>query len=293
MVCDGTTMVLFVKDWAATTCKSPTKQPYLEAESIFPQYSEFPSGVIFFSTLYAPVVKKGKHTVNRIVFNESAIANLKTKASLDIVNPTRVEVVTSFLSKCFISSFKNKTGIDKPLAICHSVNLRRKMGPLLPECSFGNFISFVGTVLTAKDKELSELVSELREAMKKVDIDTLKKIKSGGEVGFLKYYDAMKEVRSLYTNPEFGSEATEFVGFTSSCNFGIYDIDFGWGKPIWAACLVPDADESHVSFVFLMDRRVDKGIEAWVLMKEDEFDVLGKDTELLQYASINPSPIYN
>ncbi|XP_012073865.2 stemmadenine O-acetyltransferase [Jatropha curcas] len=167
------------------------------------------------------------------------------------------------------------------------------MGPLLPECSFGNFISFVGTVLTAKDKELSELVSELREAMKKVDIDTLKKIKSGGEVGFLKYYDAMKEVRSLYTNPEFGSEATEFVGFTSSCNFGIYDIDFGWGKPIWAACLVPDADESHVSFVFLMDRRVDKGIEAWVLMKEDEFDVLGKDTELLQYASINPSPIYN
>ncbi|KDP36814.1 hypothetical protein JCGZ_08105 [Jatropha curcas] len=122
--------------------------------------------------------------------------------------------------------------------------------------------------------------NELLEYLKSLEPQNLKKIKSGGEEGFLKYYDAMKEVRNSYTNPEFGNEATEFVGFTSSCNFGIYGIDFGWGKPIWTACLAPDADESHVSFVFLIDRRVDKGSEAWVLMKEDEF-VLKLQLQLL------------
>ncbi|KDP20131.1 hypothetical protein JCGZ_05900 [Jatropha curcas] len=296
-VCDGNGMQMFVKDWATTTRKSPTKHthPYLDMESIFPQYTSFPSGVSFSTTLYAPFSKEGKHVMKRIVFNEFAIANLKAKASLNNINPnpSRVEVVTAILSKCLISSFKNKTGIDKPLAICHSMNLRRKVEPPLPECSFGNMIGFAGAVFTKKEKELSELVSELRQSMKKIDNDLLKKIRSGGEDGFIKYYNAMKELRNSY-----GSRGeVEFVGFSSGCNFGIYDsgFDFGWGKAIWAACLALDVDDLKAplaNFVFLMDRRIDKGVEAWVLMEEDDFDVLETDKELLQYASINPSPIY-
>ncbi|KDP36813.1 hypothetical protein JCGZ_08104 [Jatropha curcas] len=186
--------------------------------------------------------------------------------------------------------------MDKPFAINHVVNLRRKMEPPLPECSLGNIISIAGAVFTTKEKELSELVSQLREAIKKLDIDFLEKIKSGGEDGFSKLYDAMKEVRDLYTSPVFGSEALEFAGFNSWCNFGIYDIDFGWGKPIWATGFAPPVDDSnmpHFNFVFLMDRRTDKGVEALVGLNEDDFNFLEKDTELLQFASINPSLVFN
>ncbi|KDP36818.1 hypothetical protein JCGZ_08109 [Jatropha curcas] len=294
MVFDATSLGLFLKDWAATTCKSPAKHPLLNGQSIVPQYTAFPRETSTLS-MYAPFFKKCKYITKRIVFSESAIANLKAKASLNnINNPTRVEVVTAILSKCLMASFKNKTGIDTALAVNHTVNLRGKGEPPLPECLVGNFLRSVGAVFTMEE-ELSELVSQLRKAIKKVDNDFLKKIKNGGEDGLSKYFDVLKEIGDLFTSPIYGSGAIELAIYSSWCNFGFYDIDFGWGKPIWASCIVPYmeySDMPYINIIFFMDTRTGKGIEAWVSMGEDDFDFLEKDTELLQYASIDPSAIY-
>ncbi|XP_037493507.1 tabersonine-19-hydroxy-O-acetyltransferase [Jatropha curcas] len=315
MVCDGASLFLFLKDWAAAACKSTVKHPYLDGESIFPQYAPFPAEASILN-IYASFAKEGKHITKRIVFKESAIANLKAKARLNnINNPTRVEVVTAILSKRLMACFKNKTGINKPLGITHAVNLRRKgepplrinkpLGithavnlrrkgePPLPECLVGNCVSIAGAVFTAEE-ELNELVTGLREAIRKVGNDFLKKIKSK-EDGFCEYYDAMKEIGDLFTTPESDS-AVELAGFSSWCNFGAYDIEFGWGKPIWAGCAVPyveDSDNPHFSVIILMDTRTYKGVEAWVSMNEDDLDFLEKDEELLQYVTVDPSPIYN
>ncbi|XP_037493504.1 stemmadenine O-acetyltransferase [Jatropha curcas] len=282
MVCDASSLFLFLKDWAATACKSAAKRPYLEGESIFPQYTAFPTQASN-AHIFAPFAKKGKHITKRIVFKESAIANLKAKARLNnINNPTRVEV-----------SITTRNNINKPLGITHVVNLRRKGEPPLPECLVGNCVSIAGAVFTAEE-ELNELVTGLREAIRKVGNDFLKKIKSK-EDGFLEYYDAMKEIGDLFTTPESDS-AVELAGFSSWCNFGAYDIEFGRGKPIWAACAVPyveDSDNPHFNMIILMDTRTYKGVEAWVSMNEDDLDFLEKDEELLQYASVDPSPIYN
>ncbi|KDP35045.1 hypothetical protein JCGZ_11206 [Jatropha curcas] len=294
MVCDAYGCNLFLKNWAAITCKSPAKTPLLDGESIFPQYTAFPREVSSLN-IYAPFFKQGKNITKRIVFNESAIADLKAKAILNgINNPTRVEVVSAVIGNRLLASLKNKTGIDKQLAVNYTVNLRRKGQPPLPECLLGNFIRNVGVVFTAKENSI-ELVNQVREATKKVNNDFLNKIKSagGGEDGFLKCYDAVKEIGDLlFTGSVFGSEM-ELGVCSSFCNFGIYDNDFGWGKPIWAAFTAPYmniSDRPYINTIILTDTS-NKGVEAWVLIGQDEFDILEKDTELLQYASIDPSPI--
>ncbi|EEF52847.1 hypothetical protein RCOM_1600860 [Ricinus communis] len=84
----------------------------------------------------------------------------------------------------------------------------------------------------------------------------------------------------------------DYVGISSWWNFGLYDIDFGWGKPMWDtyAALSGNLITQFMKLFILMDARMKKGIEAWVFLDEQDIAVLGKDKELLAYASLNPSP---
>jgi len=85
----------------------------------------------------------------------------------------------------------------------------------------------------------------------------------------------------------------DFIEFTSWCNFGLYDIDFGWGKPMWVS-LVGSNDDSEIVFrnlVILMDTRSGDGIEAWVVLEKEDMTMLAQDKELLAFASLDPSPI--
>jgi len=84
-----------------------------------------------------------------------------------------------------------------------------------------------------------------------------------------------------------------YITFTSWCNFGLYDIDFGWGKPIWVSLVGSNSNSTDVlsNLVLLMDTRSGDGIEAWVLLDKEDMIVLGQDKELLAFASLDTSPI--
>ncbi|KAK4279665.1 hypothetical protein QN277_011406 [Acacia crassicarpa] len=74
--------------------------------------------------------------------------------------------------------------------------------------------------------------------------------------------------------------------FTSWCNLGFNELDFGWGKPLWVS-FGGATQETDPNTVVLID--TSQGIEAWIPMPEEYLAVLEKDKDFLTYASINPT----
>lgn len=289
IVSDGTTLSSFLKAWAAIACKSSNEIvcPNFDGPSIFLQHDAFPKEVSMIA-FTGPFFRKMKGSTRRILFDGSSIASLQMKAtSLNVKNPTRVEVVTAFLSKCLMGIF------NKPLAITHAVNLRRRAVPPFPEFSIGNFLWLAAALFTLKEIEteieLSSIVQQMREAIGKINDDTVKKLQGDG--GFHELCGMVKEASGELARAGFISGA-EYVSFTSWCNFGLYEVDFGWGKPVWTTSVGSNNSEiMFVNSVVLMDARKDKGIEAWMFLDEADILRLEKDEELLQYAFIDPCPL--
>jgi shikimate O-hydroxycinnamoyltransferase len=137
---------------------------------------------------------------------------------------------------------------------------------------------------------LPDTVCKLREAITKIDGDFVKSLQVDG--GFTKHCELVKEMVEACASAA-SSSGMNYIAFTSWCNFGLYDIDFGWGKPIWVS-LVGSSGNSEAVFsnlVLLMDTRSGDGIEAWVSLDKEDMVVLGQDKELLAFASMDPSPI--
>ena len=84
----------------------------------------------------------------------------------------------------------------------------------------------------------------------------------------------------------------DYVTFDSWCNLGLYDIDFGRGKPVWTTSAASGKISEIVfaNLVMLMDTREDKGIESLAILDEEDMLLLEEDKELLQYAFVDPIP---
>ncbi|KAJ4713791.1 vinorine synthase-like [Melia azedarach] len=223
---DGITLSSFMKTWAATACGSINDNEGVfantDASVLFPQNNELPENATA-EGMNAPFVKSDRFVTQRFVFDAKAIAKLKAKASRYsfVQNPTRVEVVSAIFSKSFKSGNPHK---PVPL-ISHAVNLRKKSEPPMSEYSMGNIVWTTANTGCTNDEELGALVRQLREAIMKLDRDFVKSLQ--GEKGMMNICEYAKDER------EARSRAEDKILFSSWCNFGLYDVGFGFGKPIW------------------------------------------------------------
>ncbi|KAM3264603.1 hypothetical protein P3L10_001597 [Capsicum annuum] len=129
--------------------------------------------------------------------------------------------------------------------------------------------------------ELPDLGIMLKEVFAQLTAENIKDIDS--ECVFT---SLNKVLESLSTN-----ENIKIFRSTSWCNMGLYDVNFGWGKPVWIAHMgdLPDAHViSKQQFVFL-ESACQEGIELWIASNNEEIRVLEKDTEFLAYANPNQS----
>ncbi|KAL0358361.1 UNVERIFIED_CONTAM: Stemmadenine O-acetyltransferase [Sesamum angustifolium] len=144
------------------------------------------------------------------------------------------------------------------------VNVRSKASPPLPAHSFGNGC-VSATAWSSKPESEDEqesyavLVTKLRNAIRDIDQDYVKQVQDGD------YYERMKKQWD-----EVDDVWSEACIFSSWCRFGVYEVDYGWGKPVWVSTIgVP-----FKNVIVFMDTRCGDGIEAWVSMVEEDMDVI-------------------
>ena len=121
--------------------------------------------------------------------------------------------------------------------------------------------------------ECYDLGKYLREKIKQVDNDYIKKLRESTE---LSTFQRMEEI-------EKNAEKGEIVIFTitSICRFPLYDIDFGWGNPVWAGTPTWKFKNS----IIFKDTKSDGGIEVYVNMIEEDMAKFECDEEFLAHVS--------
>ncbi|KAM3324660.1 stemmadenine O-acetyltransferase [Capsicum chacoense] len=286
-VVDASAMSAFLKTWAKLSHGEGDKElhpDFTSAMSLFPPIQSLPTKFIKdFENFY---FQGSKSPMRRFLFDSKAIKALKANTSSESVPfPSKIEALTSFICKRIaVASMSLANGAaPKTLMITHAANLRPRVVTSLPQRTFGNLLWLAFAFYDPLDvsMELPDLGMMLREMFVQLTPENIKGIDS--ECVFESLNDVLE---SLSTN-----ENIKIFRFTSWCNMGLYNVDFGWGKPVWIAHMgdLPDAHvRSKQQFVFL-ESACHEGIELWIACDDEEIRVLEKDSEFLTYANPNPS----
>lgn len=274
-IADVSTLCTFIRGWAALSRGAQKLVgPIFNSSSLFPpgdstDYTRQPKNPALWSSGEGAVTK-------RFVFSASAIDTLKAKVAedgLSAVQPTRVEAVSALIWKCCIAAKELKNG-TKSVAF-HTVNVRGRMVPPLPEATFGNLF-LMASAVTDNGADLNFLVGKLRESFEKIGGECLRELL--GENGFGVLKNNFREISKLLQGD------VELFRFTSWCRFPVYEADFGWGKPTWISL----ASFPNKGCVFFMDSRYDEGIEVWLVLDEKAMAKFELDPELQSYISSSP-----
>ncbi|XP_023927050.2 LOW QUALITY PROTEIN: stemmadenine O-acetyltransferase [Quercus suber] len=267
-IADGTSFIMLMKTWAATARGDSDIYPQFQASTLFPPTSTL-SGFQPENSMI-----KEKLVLKRFVFSSASIVALREKyaesSELECpLHPSRVEALSVFLWSRYVATTQENFGPKKLNMMIFAVNFPNKDDPPLPRNSFGN-IFWLATVFLSSE-ERNGLVGKVRAAIRKIDNEYVKKLQDHAQhLNFLK-----KASGNLL------KEDIVPFNFSSWCKFPMYEVDFGWGNPMWIG-LVSLPFKNVVIFI---DTKSGDGIEAWVNLKEEDMAKFESDTELLAYAS--------
>ncbi|KAK7820022.1 stemmadenine O-acetyltransferase [Quercus suber] len=266
-VADGASAINFITAWAGMSRgANEIISPSFDAAIHFP-----PRDISGFTT----TVAKEKIVTKRFVFDKSSIAALRKEAFLafgtEDKGPSRVETVSAFICRRFIAIAQSKSGNKAKLfAGLHAVNLRGRMAPHLPVNSFGNLVTVAISQVKIEEDDCL-WVNQLRNAIREINVDYVKKLQDG--------VDSLNFMNDFMNQLAKGE--TVFCNFTSWCNFPVYEIDFGMGKPTW----VCSPNRPYKNVVVMMSSKDGYGIETWVNMNEEDMAMFEHDPELLSFVS--------
>lgn len=272
-VADCVSVLALVDAWASTSRREP---PADGLGFSFDLHIYFPPRVSL--PRVPPTVLGEKFVTRRFVFDthklmilkELASASASTSSFQPVNNPTRVELVSGFIWRSFLKGGGGSADI-KVRAAYHLVNLRPRFNPpRVLDNVLGNGIMFAFAVADSGcgdivEEGYEELIRRLRCSIKRIDENYITQARYGDE----------------YVNDRirfFGKgDHVESCSFSGWTRFPLYDVDFGWGNPVW--CCTTALPSKNLTV--LMSSRGGEDIEAWVNMNEHNLEMLQTQFQLI------------
>ncbi|KAG2239176.1 hypothetical protein Bca4012_023942 [Brassica carinata] len=287
-ICDASSLLTFVQGWAATAKGTTTCTPHFAGAAIYPPpHASFKSPSI--DDLYE---FRGKCITNRLVFKSSKIDELKRKAASESVPvPTRVEAIMSLIWRCAANASRSNSVSPKSTLMTQAMDLRLRIpSNVLPQDSIGNLQTCFFLKRGAESElEIDEMVADFRKTKEEVS-EMIKENVQGYDNDTTITTTALGQ-NLLSVMGSFMSECykpdIDLYTMTSWCKKPFYEVDFGWGNPVWMGPASHTVYDNMV-FVVLMDSKDGKDVEAWVGLPEQDMPVFLCERDLLAYAVLNP-----
>ncbi|MCL7030225.1 hypothetical protein MKW94_024823 [Papaver nudicaule] len=271
---DTSTYATFINSWAATARGAPADEvacPSFDSQSLFP-IPVPDTGSDWRGYGSSDEEENDNLVTKRLVFDGEKVSALRERIGdmlTTLKYPTRVEAVSALIWKSAIeaglATSPEPAEDEKPEP--------KKMDPPLADSSFGNIFSMATAKasITSGGAYLDDLVGQIRVAISRIDHDHVKRMQNDEDSD-----DEDEE-------PDHEDEDNDFW-LMSWCNFPLYEIDFGFGKPDWVTTDALDVlDENDI---YLMDTRIGKGVEAWIKLKKEKMDIFLNNEELLEFATM-------
>ncbi|GMI86976.1 hypothetical protein like AT3G26040 [Hibiscus trionum] len=257
-----------------------------EASKLFPPRNVVPQNYLStMENLWFP--GSNNSITKRFTFHAKSITQLRAIAKGEHqATPSRVQALSGFILKRCMAASRTISGSSKPSVVAQAASLRpRILDPSLLQYSIGSLIWFASCAADIADEsgtELSELVKLMGESVAAYDGEYLNSLQ--GEAGFEAMGELISQLETMFSSE---SEKPDIFAFTSWCHHRFYELDFGWGKPVWVAPFGEIRSE-FMNHAVLIGTKCGAGIEAWITLDEQRMSLLEKDAEFLKFASPNP-----
>ncbi|KAM0005771.1 putative transferase [Helianthus debilis subsp. tardiflorus] len=274
---DVSTMITFLNQWATLTHKD-TKLGFggidFTSSSMFPAQGLLPLDVGF-----RKLESNGDYVTKKLSFDENAISNMKTKVTMNGKGNThqlfKVRLVSPLICKAFIGVDYATYGDLRTSVLVQPVALRQKrekIASLNPKSPLGNHWGLIVTE-SGTTKEFENLTDLLVGSVTKT-------IKDYSKVG----HDSSERkqmVLNSFSDAANIPDTTNVTWLASWCKFPFYNVNFGFGKPLWVGC-------GFVPFkrgMMLLDDAKGNGVEAYVTMGVKDVPYFEQDDDIKAFAT--------
>ncbi|ESQ55998.1 hypothetical protein EUTSA_v10025191mg [Eutrema salsugineum] len=290
-ICDAASLLTFVSRWAATAKGESSDvlvtTPQFAGATIYPPpHSSFKSPSM--DDLFE---LRGKCVTNRFVFKSAKIAELKRKAASESVPvPTRVEAIASLIWRCARNASRSNSATPKSTMMTQAMDLRLRIpSNVLSRDSIGNLQSaFFLKEGSESQMEIGKIVAEFRKAKEEVNEMIEENLQGYNTASTITTTTLGQNLLSVMGN--FMAELkpdVDLYTMSSWCKKPFYEVDFGWGTPVWIGS-ASHAIYDNIVYVVLMDSKDGEDVEVWVGLPKQDMYVFVRDQDLLNYAILNP-----